>query len=245
MQALLVLPTYNEAANLKGLVTEIRVCVPQLDILVVDDNSPDGTGKIADRFASEDSKFRVIHRPRKSGRGGATAAGFKYAIGKGYDYVLEMDVDGSHSPSDLPRLLEAAGSVDLVIASRFLEGGGVEGLNWVRRFVHLMADFSVKLMLGTPNTDHTNGFRCYRVAKLKKIDLGKFSGNGYIGQTLLENIFYKLGFSIKEIPSLFRHRRCGRSKMGFSEMVHGISAMLRMRWTYRRHGVRFYLNDFL
>lgn len=240
MKSIIVLPTYNEAENLERLVRKILEVVPELDLLIIDDSSPDGTGDIADKLAIENFRVKAVHRPVKSGRGSATMTGFKSAIDHGYDFVLECDVDFSHPPEDIPKLLEAAKDADLVIASRFVNGGHVEGWNWKRKMIHFAADLSVKVILGTPNTDHTNGFRCYRVEKLKSLDLNKLGGFGYIGQTVVENIFYKLGYKIKEVPTVFRDRTHGVSKMGKSEMVNGMKSMLKLRWNYIKHGVKYY-----
>lgn len=242
MKSIIVLPTYNEAENLERLVREIRMAKPDLDILIIDDGSPDGTGRLANMLTGEYDGVRVIHRPAKSGRGSAIVAGFKYAINGGYDYVLEIDVDFSHSPAEIPALIDAAGDADLVIASRFVAGGHVEGWRWSRKVIHFMADMSVKIILGTPNTDHTNGFRCYRVEKLKNINFERLSGFGYIGQTLLENLFHKLGYKIREVPAVFKNRKMGKSKMGRKEMINGLKAMLKLRRNYSRHGINYYLS---
>lgn len=240
MRSVIIIPTYNESENLECLVGEINRASPGTDILVIDDSSPDGTGEIADRLAAEMASVKVIHRPAKSGRGSAIVAGFKYAIDNGYDFVLEIDCDFSHSPDDITRLLASAEEADLVIASRFVTGGGVEGWDWKRKLIHFMADLSVKFILRTPNTDHTNGFRCYRVEKLKNINLERLQGFGYIGQTLLENIFHRCGCKICEIPVIFKNRKHGRSKMGRKEMIQGLIAMVRLRWNLLWKGIEFY-----
>ena len=243
MKTLMVLPTYNEAGNLDKLMGEILRLHDGPDIIVIDDSSPDGTGDIADRMAEKSEKVSVIHRPAKSGRGSATASGFQHAIDNGYDYVMEMDVDFSHSPCEIPGLMKAALDADLVIASRFVPGGQVAGWNWVRKLIHFAADMTVKIILGTPNTDHTNGFRCYRVEKLRQIDFEKFTQFGYIGQTLLENIFHKIGFKIKEVPSVFKERLAGESKMGHSEMINGVVSMLKYRWICHKEGIEYYTRN--
>lgn len=235
------LPTYNEAGNLEGLILKIKRNVPEMDILVIDDGSPDGTGDVADRLASKDRHVKVIHRPAKSGRGSATQTGFKYAIENGYDLVLEMDVDGSHNPEELPAMIAVAADADLVIGSRFIGGGYVVGWNWRRKLIHFAADTSVKVILGTPNTDHTNGLRCYRVQRLKVIDFARMTGYGYIGQTVLENLFYRLGYKIKELPSVFGLRETGASKMGKGEMINGLKKMIKFRWNLMKHGVSYFL----
>lgn len=242
MKSIIILPTYNEAGNLESLVREIQSARENLDILIVDDSSPDGTGDIADRLVAELTRVHVIHRPAKSGRGSATSTGFKYAIENSYDYVFEIDVDFSHQPKEIPGMLEAASEADLVIASRFVNGGFVEGWNWKRKLIHFMADLSVKVLLGTPNTDHTNGFRCYRVECLKRVNFDRWREFGYIGQTILENLFYRLGFKIKEVPSVFMNREVGESKMDKKEMVNGLKVMFKYRWNLIRRGVCYFLN---
>jgi dolichol-phosphate mannosyltransferase len=240
MKSIIILPTYNEAENLGRLVTKILEVAPELDVLIIDDSSPDGTGKIADSLAIENFRVKAMHRSAKSGRGSATVTGFKYAIAHRYDFVLECDVDFSHPPEDIPKILEAAKEADLVIASRFVGGGSVSGWNWKRKLIHFAADMAVKAVLGTPNTDHTNGFRCYRIEKLKTFDLDKLGGFGYIGQTILENLFYRFGYRIEEVPTAFKDREMGVSKMGKSEMVNGMKAMLKLRWTCLTRGANYY-----
>lgn len=242
MKAILMLPTYNESENLESLAREIISVEPLIDILIIDDNSPDGTGEIADRLAGEFRQVKVMHRPAKSGRGSASHAGYKYAIDNGYDLYLEMDVDFSHPPKELPAMLKAAQNADLVIASRFVEGGGVGGWDWKRRLIHKAADFSVLVILGTPNTDHTNGYRCYTTDTLRKINFSRFKSKGFVEHTLLENIYYKAGFKIKEVPSFFPSRTKGESKIGSGEAWGGIKDMLRFRWKCIRHGYKYFLN---
>lgn len=240
MKSIVILPTYNEAENIGRLVEEILDVRPEVDVLIIDDNSPDGTGALADKLAIDNFRVKAVHRPAKSGRGSAIVDGFKYAMKNGYDFVLEMDVDFSHLPSQIPMLLETAQNADLVIASRFVESGEVEGWNWKRHLIHFAADLSVKVILGTPNTDHTNGFRCYRVEKLKNVDFDHLAGFGYVGQTLLENIIFRLGYKIEEIPTVFKNRERGKSKMGRNEMLSGLKAMLKLRWNLMTKGIKYY-----
>ena len=245
MKALVIIPTYNESSNIERLAVEIINASPILDVIIIDDSSTDGTAELADDLSKRFGNVKVIHRPSKSGRGSAIARGFLYAIENGYDFAIEMDADFSHSPRDIPRLLEEARYADLVIASRFLAGGEILGWNFRRRFLHFMADAAVKVILGTPNTDHTNGFRCYRVESLKKIEFGRFSNIGYVGQTLLENIFWRLGMRIREIPVSFQNRKFGVSKMGIKEMAGGLLALLGLRWRLATRGVNYYLTNHL
>jgi len=241
MKRLLMLPTYNEKDNLENLIRELINIESEIDILIIDDSSQDGTGEIADRLSQEFPQVIVMHRPPKSGRGTASKDGYNYAIENGYDHYLEMDVDHSHQPKELPSILEASKEADLVIGSRFVPGGGVDGWGFKRRLMHFGADVAVKILLGTPNTDHTNGYRCYSVDMLKKIDLDKLDFTGYASHTLLENILYKAGFKIKEVPSFFINREKGASKNSWREAVKGIIALIKHRWAYICHGYKYFL----
>jgi dolichol-phosphate mannosyltransferase len=238
-----MLPTYNEKENLEDLVGEILAVAPNANILIIDDSSPDGTGEIALKLAKLYAQVAVMQRPPKSGRGTASTDGYKYAINKGFDYYLEMDVDHSHSPKELPAILETARNADLVIASRFLKGGCVEGWNFKRRLLHLAADIAVWLILDTPNTDHTNGYRCYKVDKLKTIDFKKLKFDGYVAHTLLENIYHRAGYLIKEVPSTFYNRTKGKSKMDKSEALNGIKHMIKFRLLLLKRGYGYFLQN--
>lgn len=229
-ELLIVLPTYNEIDNIERLSREILALVNRPDILIIDDSSPDGTGDAADKLAVEfKDRVRVVHRPRKSGRGSATTLGCKYAAEQGYIFVMEMDCDFSHDPKDIPRLLETAKDADLVIGSRHLKGGKIVGWNWIRHLNSTFANLYTKLVLGTPTTDHTNGFRCYRVSALEKIPFEKFEASGFVRQTLLEYVVYKMGFRIKEVPVIFVDRRLGMSKMSWGERFGGLWSILKLR----------------
>lgn len=235
---LLMLPTYNERENLESLVREIIATAPEMHLLIIDDSSPDKTGEIADRLAREFSQVHVLHRPPKSGRGTASLEGYTYAIEQGYSHYMEFDCDFSHDPTEIPRMIETAGlETDLAIASRFMRGGRVVGWPWKRHLLHFMADCAVRLILGTPNTDHTNGFRCYRVEVLKKIDFSKIDSGGYVAHTILENILHVTGHVIREFPSVFYERRHGFSKMQKSEAIHGLRDMLCYRFQRLRFGI--------
>jgi dolichol-phosphate mannosyltransferase len=215
--AWLILPTYNEAENVAAVV---RAAVEQLattgrehTVLVVDDSSPDGTGEIADRLAEEHPAVRVLHRPAKQGLGRAYLAGFDVALGEGADLVLEMDADFSHDPADLPRLIAAADEADLVLGSRYVEGGGVENWGALRRLLSRAGSWYARTLLRVPVRDLTGGFKCFNRRVLEGIDLNGVHADGYGFQIELTYRAIQAGFSLKEIPICFRERREGHSKM--------------------------------
>jgi dolichol-phosphate mannosyltransferase len=215
--AWLILPTYNEAENIEGLV---RAALAQLEttglehtILVVDDGSPDGTGRIADRLAEELAPVRVHHRDRKQGLGRAYLAGFAIALDNGAELVLEMDSDFSHDPADLPRLIAAARAADLVLGSRYVPGGGVRSWGWLRRLVSRGGSAYARILLGVPVRDLTGGFKCFHRRVLEAIDLENVHADGYGFQIELTYKAVRAGFKVAEVPILFRERSVGESKM--------------------------------
>jgi dolichol-phosphate mannosyltransferase len=215
--AWLILPTYNEAENIEALV---RAALPQLEasgeqpaILIVDDSSPDGTGEIADRLAAELEPVEVLHRPQKAGLGRAYLAGFAVAVGRGADYVLEMDSDFSHDPADIPRLIQAAREADLALGSRYVPGGGVTDWGTVRRAVSRGGSWYARTLLGVPVRDLTGGFKCFRRRVLERLNLEGVHSDGYGFQIELTYRAIQAGFTVKEVPIVFRDRRVGSSKM--------------------------------
>jgi dolichol-phosphate mannosyltransferase len=215
--AWLILPTYNEAENIEGLV---RAALARLEttglehtILVVDDGSPDGTGVIADRLAHELAPVRVLHRERKEGLGRAYLAGFAIALDDGAELVLEMDADFSHDPADLPRLLAASEAADLVLGSRYVPGGGVTSWGWLRRLLSRGGSAYARALLGVPVNDLTGGFKCFHRRVLEAIDLENVHADGYGFQIELTYKAVRAGFTVKEVPVLFRERSVGSSKM--------------------------------
>ena len=215
--AWLILPTYNEAENIEALV---RAALVQLEstgightILVVDDGSPDGTGLIAERLSHELEPVRVLHRPRKDGLGRAYLAGFAIALEAGAELVLEMDSDFSHDPADLPRLIAAADAADLVLGSRYVPGGGVTEWGSVRRLLSRGGSAYARILLGVPVRDLTGGFKCFHRRVLEAIDLEDVHADGYGFQIELTYKAVRAGFSVTEVPILFRERRVGSSKM--------------------------------
>ncbi|HET8558977.1 MAG TPA: polyprenol monophosphomannose synthase [Marmoricola sp.] len=209
----MVLPTYNEAENLAWLVGRLRAAVPEADVLVVDDGSPDGTGDVADRIAGADQAVRVLHRHAKEGLGAAYLAGFRVALDAGYDVIGEMDVDGSHQPEQLPDLLRALATADLVIGSRWMPGGRVLNWPWHRKALSVGGNLYTRLLLGIPVRDATAGYRVFRRTTLQGIDLTGVRSQGYVFQTDLAYRTLRAGLRVVEVPIEFVERTRGSSKM--------------------------------
>ncbi|HEX3513828.1 MAG TPA: polyprenol monophosphomannose synthase [Trebonia sp.] len=209
----MVMPTYNERQNLEIIVGRIREAVPDADLLVVDDNSPDGTGDLADKLAESDPRVDVLHRTQKAGLGRAYVAGFTLALESGYDLIVEMDADGSHRPEDLPKLLATSKQADAVIGSRYVPGGTV--VNWPksREFLSKGANLYNRIMLGVQVKDATGGFRVYRAATLRRIDLNGIESAGYCFQIDMTLRVLQAGMTITEVPITFVERERGASKM--------------------------------
>ncbi len=212
-RALVIIPTYNERVNLPLIVPQVLVQDPRLEVLVVDDNSPDGTGRLADELASADMRVHVLHRQAKEGLGRAYLAGFAWAVAEGYDYILEMDADFSHDPKYLPALLAAAQDADLVLGSRYKTGVNV--INWPmsRLLLSYGANLYARWVTGLPLTDSTGGFKCFRRRVLEAIDLGRVKSNGYAFQIEMSFRAWRKGFRIAEVPIVFTDRVEGSSKM--------------------------------
>ncbi|HEY0357483.1 MAG TPA: polyprenol monophosphomannose synthase [Mycobacteriales bacterium] len=213
----MVVPTYNEADNIRLIVERVRASVPQAYVLVADDNSPDGTGKIADTLADDDDHVQVLHRPGKQGLGAAYIAGFAWAEEQGFDVVVEMDADGSHAPEQLPRLLDGlAAGADLVLGSRWVAGGEV--VNWPvsRMLLSRGGTLYTRVALGLPLGDATGGYRAYRMRALQGIDLGSVASQGYCFQVDLAWRVWRAGFRVVEVPITFTERERGQSKMSSS-----------------------------
>ncbi len=228
----LVLPTYDEAENLEAIVAAVGDALPANSrILVVDDNSPDGTGRIADRLAAERGDLAVLHRRQKQGIGPAYVAGFRHTIERGADLVVQMDADFSHDPSYLPGLLEAAGEADVVIGSRYVEGGGVSDWGPLRRLISRSGSAYARLILGVSVRDLTGGFKVFRREVLEAIDLATIPSQGYAFQIETTYRAIKRGFEVVEVPIVFRDRRVGESKMSGGivlEAARRVPAMRRL-----------------
>jgi dolichol-phosphate mannosyltransferase len=231
----LVLPTYNEAPNLepfvRAVLPQLAAAAPEHHVLVVDDSSPDGTGEIADRLAAELPQVQVLHRRTKEGLGRAYLAGFHHALDAGADFVLEMDSDFSHDPKDLPRLLEAAKDADLVLGSRYIDGGGVTDWGLTRRLISRGGSSYARHVLGIPVRDLTGGFKCFRREVLDALDLESIHADGYGFQIELTYCAIKAGFRVVEVPIVFRDRQAGVSKMSARIAVEAVWKVpaLRMR----------------
>lgn len=212
-RALVIIPTFNERENIKEVVNTLLENTDLVDVLIVDDNSPDGTGEIADSLAAECSQVHVLHRLMKNGLGRAYCDGFSWALEKGYEFILEMDGDFSHDPKDIPRFLEAAADADLVIGSRYLNG--IRVINWPleRLVLSLCAAKYVQLITGMPFSDPTGGFKCFRRETLVGIDLEQIRSNGYSFQIELTHLVWRRGLRVGEIPIVFTDRFQGSSKM--------------------------------
>jgi dolichol-phosphate mannosyltransferase len=211
---LVVVPTYNEADNITAVTSRLRAAVPRADLLIADDNSPDGTGRIADELAGSDEQVHVLHRPGKQGLGAAYLAGFRWGMDRGYDVLVEMDADGSHRPEELPRLLTAlAAGADLALGSRWVPGGRV--VNWPASRVWLSRGGSAysRLLLRLPVRDITGGFRAFRVATLRNIGLDQVRSQGYCFQVDLLRRTAERHFVVVEVPITFVEREHGVSKM--------------------------------
>ena len=244
-RVIVVIPTYNEADNLAWIVDRLRRAQPEVDLLVVDDESPDGTGRIADTLARADPQVHVLHRAAKGGLGAAYLHGFAWALEEGYDVIGEMDADGSHQPEQLHRLLDALDDADLVIGSRWVPGGSV--VNWPRRRELLSrgGNLYVRLLLGIAVRDATAGFRLFRRQTLEKIDLAQVRSTGYVFQTDLVARTLNAGLTVREVPIEFVERVRGDSKMSGAVATESLKRItiwglrerrdqVRRAWTRRR-----------
>jgi len=232
-RAILCLPTYNERENLESMIRELAGALDTSTdrVLIIDDASPDGTGEIADRLSSELPWVSVLHREHKRGIGPAYIAGFRWALAEGAELVLEMDCDFSHSPADVPRLIEAASDADLVLGSRYAPGGGTENWGLIRRFVSRGGCLYAQILLGLRVRDLTGGFKCFRRAALETIDLDALSAHGYAFQIETTYRVRRVGLRVVEIPITFVERRAGASKMTGSIVAEAIwkVPLLRLR----------------
>ncbi|MEU5384649.1 polyprenol monophosphomannose synthase [Kitasatospora cineracea] len=219
---LVIVPTYNEAENVERIVSRVRAAVPEAHVLVADDNSPDGTGKLADALAADDDHVKVLHRKGKEGLGAAYLAGFRLGIDEGYDVLVEMDADGSHQPEELPRLLTALRSADLVLGSRWVPGGAV--VNWPKSRLLLSKGGSTysRLMLNVPIRDVTGGYRAFRKETLLGLGMDRVASQGYCFQVDLAWRAVRAGFKVAEVPITFVEREHGASKMNRGIVVEAL-----------------------
>lgn len=234
MRVLILVPTYNERENTPALVMQVRAVVPQAHILVVDDNSPDGTGKLADDIASRDSQVHVLHRPGKQGLGRAYVAAFEWGLKEGYDALIQMDADFSHDPKYLPTMISTLEQgADVAIGSRYVAGGGT--LNWgpVRKIVSRGGSLYARMILGAPVRDFTGGFNGWKSEALKGLQRDGLRSDGYSFQIELKYRAFRAGFKLREFPIVFADRKVGKSKMS-SRIV--FEALARV-WQFRFSGI--------
>lgn len=235
---LVVIPTYNERENIGPILERLLKALPDVNALVVDDGSPDGTGAIADELAKADERIQVMHRTEKAGLGAAYVAGFRWGLAREYATIVEMDADGSHAPEDLPRVLEALDDADLSIGSRYVPGGST--VNWPmrRKLLSWVANFYAKIALGTKINDITAGFRAYRRTVLEKLPLDEIASRGYCFQIDLAFRTKLAGFEVVEVPITFTEREIGQSKMSGSVVGEAIVLVgmwgLKRRWSQLR-----------
>lgn len=232
---LVIVPTYNERENLEALATEVLARLPSADLLVVDDNSPDGTGALAEALRAREPRIEVLHRPGKLGLGTAYLAGFRHGLARGYDYLVEMDCDFSHDPQYLPALIERArAGADLVLGSRYVAEGGTRNWSWSRRAISRGGNLYARAVLGLPIEDLTGGFKCFRRAVLEQVGLDEVRSEGYAFQIELTYRAWRRGFRIEELPIIFVDRRVGQSKMSRRIVGEAVWMVWRVRWALRR-----------
>jgi len=233
MKSLVIVPTYNERENLPRLLPAILGQDPSFHILVVDDNSPDGTGALVDSMAAGEPRIHAIHRDGKRGLGTAYVAGFTWALEHGFDYVFEMDADFSHDPADLPRLLDAAMRGGAAVGSRWVSGGGTQNWSLVRTLISRGGSLYAKLILGVPIDDLTSGFKCFASYVLRDLNFGDIHSNGYAFQVEVNYRCHRLGYKIEQVPIVFVDRRVGKSKMSPWIVVEAMGVV----WKLRLYGV--------
>lgn len=227
----LIIPTYNEKNNITKLLDEIfKLEIEGLNVLVVDDNSPDGTGEVVEKLKPGNLRLDILHRQKKAGLGTAYVAGFKEALAKGADYIFEMDADLSHDPKYIPDFLAAIKDYDLVLGSRYIKNGGVSNWNFFRRLISRFGNIYARTILGLPIHDLTGGFKCYRRVVLEKIGLDDLSSVGYNFQIETTYKAYQAGFKIKETPIIFTERAEGKSKFDLKIMVESFWKVLVLKF---------------
>lgn len=230
--ALVCIPTYNERDNLEPIAQAVLAADRRVDILVVDDNSPDGTGRLADELAAREPRLRVLHRPQKQGLGRAYLHAFQWALAEGYTYVLEMDADFSHDPRYLPAMLDAAESgVDLVLGSRYVQGGGTVNWGLGRQVLSRGGSLYARTILGVKVRDLTGGFKCFHRRVLESLDLQAVQSTGYAFQIELTYRALRRGFTVRELPIVFEDRRVGQSKMSRRIFMEALTMVWKLRLT--------------
>jgi dolichol-phosphate mannosyltransferase len=239
MPSAVVIPTFNESENIALIIGELHTFVPELAVIVVDDNSPDGTGQLADAIAARDARVHVLHRPAKLGLGTAHIAGMKWALAHQYDTIVTMDADFSHAPRYVPDMLRALGQYNVVIGSRYVLGGGTLNCTLARRALSRGANLFARAVLGLQATDTTAGFRAYQRMVLESIPLDEIVSNGY--SFLIEMLYQcqKFGWRVGEVPILFENRQRGKSKISRQEIIKALGTVARLRMEKGRLAAAF------
>jgi dolichol-phosphate mannosyltransferase len=233
MKSLIVIPTYNEKDNIAKLVEAIMGLPYYFSVVIVDDNSPDGTGAVADELSKKFERVKVIHRKGKGGRGSACIEGFQYALKQDVDYIFEMDADLSHDPKEIPEFLKKIQEYDMVIGSRYREGSKIVNWGKWRPIFSRLANFYARSLLNIPITDYTNGYRCYKKHVLADVDFDKIDSSGYIVLSEMAYQIARKGYTIGEIPTVFVNRRRGESNLTLKEILSAFISILRLRIKYR------------
>jgi len=233
LDILIIIPTYNEAENVQGITQAIFSVIPEAEILFVDDNSPDGTGRLVEALHASNPRVHLLHKEHKQGLGRAYLAGFRWALERHYQLIFEMDADFSHNPAELPKFIQAAANADLVLGSRYRNG--IRIINWPlnRLILSKAASLYVRLITGMPFTDPTGGYKCFRREVLEAIDLDRIKSNGYSFQIEMTHTAWKLGFRIVEAPITFEDRRSGHSKMNSAIVREALGMVIRLRFRFR------------
>lgn len=232
-RAVVLLPTFNEAENIRAIVPAVLAAAP-VDVMVLDDNSPDGTGRIAADLARNNPRVQVVHRPSKRGLGAAYIDGFRRALRQGYQRIVEMDADFSHPPDRLPQLIELADEHDLVLGSRWVKGGGTRNWPLPRQIISRGGSLYARSILGVDIRDLTGGFKCFRRQVLEALDLDAIHSSGYAFQIEVTYRVLKLGFSVMEMPIIFVEREEGTSKMSRRIFLEAVRRVPQLRWELRR-----------
>ncbi len=235
VKSLIIIPTYNEIENITAITSAVmkvtaEIKSTEVHVLVVDDGSPDGTGKLADQLAAKDPKIHVLHRTQKQGLGPAYIAGFRWGFANGFDQLVEMDADFSHDPRFLPRMFELLNTHDFVMGSRYVAGGGTVNWGLIRKIISRGGSLYARLMLGAPIRDFTGGFNGWNRKVLEGIDLSTLEAGGYSFQIELKYRGFKKGFSFTEFPILFEDRRVGKSKMSYKIVIEALSLVPKLRF---------------
>jgi dolichol-phosphate mannosyltransferase len=229
MKCIVVIGTYNEAENIPHLLPDIMELGPQYEAVVVDDNSPDGTGHIVSELAANNPRIHLVNRPARLGYGTAYLRGFRTALNLDADYIVQMDADYSHNPRDIPRLVEAAEGADLVIGSRYVRGGSTSGWPLRRRFISRTASLIARLLLALPIHDCTGGFKCFRRSTLESINFADIRSRGFASSYEMNYLCHRSGRALREIPIRFVDRQAGKSKLSLRIIVEAAIAIVRLR----------------